>query len=524
MEIANRFGNNEFDSDNPDDSSSPEKNKKKERRGTEKKPIVLEGILFDRSKDLKESEPSKPEPKQSETSEAEPVATKSDQAAEVLAAEREVTEEIVETRQEEVAAEIAAESPGSEATVAEADEDLLQQIRSRIDTAQAEGPANTEAVTETIDVAYQQTAEQIANTPIKPIQEAEPTPEQPVETVSTAPDVIDAALKSMNEAYEHYQAPDYTYHTPELAPEADRPAALPPQLPVERLIESRPNNYGTATKNQVLGAGIFGYLLGRWRGRKRAERRFAPIKHDLEQTVTELQGAVGNREAQIRDLQREQLRQQPLTAYAEKPAAPVVPEKSPLPPTSVVGETMTMPLPAAPEAARQEIVEHAPRAEQLTPTQLLQVAEAIKVDGVTVRSMFEVRRFDETSLRRIVNEYLRRGEVSRVVAEEIERHDRFRYARFETLNQAAPGPMIASMPTTDSHDSLPRPVLPAANTALMKTRHAAPSHTMSPQPTASGTQMSVTGPTVTERLMIALSLLFVGIALVLLVAIITSRS
>ena len=513
MEIANRFGNNEFNSDDPDDSSSPEKDKKKNRRGAEKKPIVLEGILFDRTKDLKDTEK---EPKQPKTPEAEPAA-KSDQAAEILAAEREVTEEIVETRQEEVAAEIAAEPAGPEAIVAEADEDLLQQIRSRIDTAQAEGPSNTEAVTETIDTAYHQAAEQLARPTIESIPEAEPVPAQSAET---APDVIDAALKSMNEAYENYQAPDYTYHTPELAPEADQPVT--PSQPVEKLIETRPNYYGSATKNQVVGAGFFSYLWGRWRGRKQAERRFAPIKHDLEQTVAELQGAVGNREAQIRDLQREQLRPEPLPAKVEQPIAPVTLEKPPLPPPSVVGETMTMPLPAAPEMASKEL-DHAPRAEQLTPIQLLQVAEAIKIDGITVRSMFEVRRFDETSLRRIVNEYLRRGDVSRVVAEEIERHDRFRYARFETLNQAAPGPMIASTPLTDRHDSLPRPVLPPANSALMKTRHAT-THGPLPKTTATGPQLGMTGPTVTERLMIVLSLLFVGIALVLLVAIITSRS
>lgn len=517
MEIANHFGNNESNSDQPDDSSSPEKDKKKNRRSAEKKPIILEGILFDRAKDLKESDKTE-NPKQPEAEPDKPDAAEPDQAAEVLAAEREVAEEIVESREQEVSAEIAAEPAGAETTVAEADEDLLQKIRSRIDTAQAEGPANTEAVTATIDAAYEQTAEQLAR-PIAETAPAAPAAELP----PTAPDVIDAALKSMDEAYEHYQAPDYGRSQPAvLAPETSRPTAA--LAPIERTIDSRPNYYGTATKEQVVGAGLFGYLWGRWRGRKRAERRFAPIKRNLEQTVTELQGAVGNREAQIRDLQREQLKSPTEPAAAEQLAKPAILETPPMP-SSVVGETMTMPLPAKPEAAADELVENAPRAEQLTPTQLLQVAEAIKIDGVTVRSMFEVRRFDETSLRRIINEYLRHGDVSRVVAEEIERHDRFRYARFETLNQAPPGPMLASNPATDNHTSLPRPVLPAANTALQKTRytstHASLSHAANSNPV---TPPIVTGPTIMERLMIALSLLFVGIALVLLVAIITSRS
>lgn len=529
MEIANHFGNNELNSDDPENSASPEKDKKKDKRG-EKKPIILEGILFDRARDLKESEKSTKAEKAKAESEAElPKPELVEAADQTLVAERELAEEIVQDRAQTVAAEIAAEPAGPEQAVAEADEDLLQEIRERIDTVQAAEPASTEAVKTTIETAYQQAAETIASQPLEAAPEVPPA--TPIETSPAQPDVIDAALKSMNEAYEHYQAPDYAYNHPPVPAATEVPAVEKMSSSTLPIAETSPV-YDTSThKREALTVGILGYWLGRWRGRKRAERRFAPIKRNLEKTVTELQGEVGNREAQIRDLQRERLQaaalaevpatETVLTQTAEVPRPAKTNETRPV--DHMVGETMTMPLPANPETGA-EIIERAPRAEQLTPTQLLQVAEAIKIDGVTVRSMFEVQRFDETSLRRIVNEYLRHGDVSRVVLEEVERHDRFRYARFETLNQAVPGPMISSQPSSADHSSLPRPILPAANMALLKSRHAnkklATTNSNSPAETA----LTVSSSTTAERLLVALSILFVGIALVLLVAVITSRS
>jgi hypothetical protein len=62
-------------------------------------------------------------------------------------------------------------------------------------------------------------------------------------------------------------------------------------------------------------------------------------------------------------------------------------------------------------------------AEQMTSRDLKTVAEKIIIDHVSVKEMYEAQRFDEKSLRRIINEYLTGGDVHRAVANEVIKHD-----------------------------------------------------------------------------------------------------
>lgn len=419
MENSRNFYNHEINGDESDnDSSSSEKKKK-----TAKKPIVLEGILFNRAEELGGDKKDAKKSEQSTDAVIE----------EILKPEREITSEIVEERQAEVVEDLASAEKGSaEALVVEADQELLDNIEDRLEQASAEGsPIAAELVEETIDAAYVETVEELAD----------------------QPPIMDQARHDMDEAYSEYWAPDFGAKPNYEAQQAFTNGAEVSIghefiAPVDLSPDLTPKTPAYSAKKPSIFSTFAGYAAGGFNRLKEVDiPQPTKAKERLKKTVNSLRSSVVSREAQIRDLQREKYQAPvPETELDKEVAAPII-------------EALAMPTPINYERAKHpekpEKLEAKPaRAENLTKEQLIRLAESIRVEGITVRSMFEVHRFDEKSLRRIVSEYLRSGNVSKVVFEEVERHDKSRYSRFETLNQMKPTILASAY----DHKTLPKPV------------------------------------------------------------------
>jgi hypothetical protein len=90
------------------------------------------------------------------------------------------------------------------------------------------------------------------------------------------------------------------------------------------------------------------------------------------------------------------------------------------------------------QEAVANIVPFNKRAEQFTDDELMMTAEKIKVEGVSLKEMTELGRLDEKSLRRVVDEFLQGGDVSRAVAKEVKEKE-LKYERDPTMRQQASG-------------------------------------------------------------------------------------
>lgn len=463
MENSRNFYNHELNDESNEDSD------KSKEKAKSKKPLKLEGILFNRAEEAKKEQKTEPES---------------------LEDDRKKVQEIVEKRQDEVAEEIsAADISSDQELVAEADQQLLENIDDRIELVESKGvDLSNESVEETVEAAYKETVEEIEDQP--------PT--------------LSEARQAMEEAYQGYWAPDYGI----------KPNTITEPVPENEIAEEVPKTQ-TETEPRPEYKSKTDTKLGFWGGfaagfRERSlprvpRREFNPsnVKVKLERRVNQLKSIVNSREAQIRDLQRDKLR---LEQQIEEPEQQIAAE--------LPVEAMTMPVPK-PEHKMAEKV-HEPESgpakkesnQNLSKEQLLKLSESIKVDGVTVRSMFEVRRFDETSLRRIVREYLRSGNVTKVVLEEVEKHDKSSYARFETLNQSKP--KYTSVGSTD-HGTLPQPV---EDEQKGQQKPPAPTATDTPKPPKKPVTSEATiyseGSGLAERVVLILGIGFIFVALVML--------
>lgn len=238
-----------------------------------------------------------------------------------------------------------------------------------------------------------------------------------------------------------------------------------------------------------LVGGILGYLIGRRRGRIKAEKRLLPIQKKLEKQVKNLAETVAFKETAIRKqaaetaakmktLEEQKLFAERLAAAADANAmneaaqakhedrsaeridAVKSTEQSPaertearhaaalhhelqhtavLPPAERLGR-MVVEAPAAAVVAAgvihaeenrgvsAEPIDFHKKVEDYTPKELNQAAEKIRVDGVTLREIRNEHKLDDSAVRRIITKFVEGGSVREAITRELFEHD-LRYER-----------------------------------------------------------------------------------------------
>ena len=224
------------------------------------------------------------------------------------------------------------------------------------------------------------------------------------------------------------------------------PAGAPTQSSVETisLAAARANERRAATDGLVVGA-VVGYLFGRRRGRIKTEKRLLPVQKKLEKQVTHLQSELLYKENVIRQKARQAARQgrileappRPVSERrGERPQPKFIPlERQPAVPNLVPPERIGHVLVSAsvsPErrptikevikTPKMETVAARKQAETMSRTELLLLSEKVKVDGTSLRKIYESQLVTEKGLRRLVTEYLRGGNVSRALKRELVEH------------------------------------------------------------------------------------------------------
>lgn len=185
------------------------------------------------------------------------------------------------------------------------------------------------------------------------------------------------------------------------------------------------------TVKGLLVGGIVGYLVGKRRGRIKAEKQFQVVQKKLEAEVRAIHEHITEKEQQIHSLVAARAAVPELQRSAVPPER--LPSQQPESRLSAVAPAMERPperlgsvtlkatearpsvpptLEAKPAATRQT-------AEHMSRDDLLEVAEKIAVGGTTLRQVFETNLVSERGLRRAVAEHLRGGDVRRILAEEL---------------------------------------------------------------------------------------------------------
>jgi hypothetical protein len=220
-------------------------------------------------------------------------------------------------------------------------------------------------------------------------------------------------------------------------------AAPPPERPRPRRHEASP------TAAAVTG-GLFAYLLGRRRGRLKAERKLAPIQKKLEKEVKKVRADLAEKETKLRQAAHQQaerhtpavierVRERLVTETLAKPERPLpvaAPEarqfRTPQPVPERIGHVVVRAekelrpvverLPEAPieTSAERMAVEH--HVETLTKPELLELSSKIKVDGTSLRQVYETGQVGERGLRRLVSEHLRGHDIKKALKRELLEH------------------------------------------------------------------------------------------------------
>lgn len=178
--------------------------------------------------------------------------------------------------------------------------------------------------------------------------------------------------------------------------------------------------------------GIVGYLIGRRRGRLKAEKKFNTVKKKLEQQVQSLEETVVAKERRIRQVVREQAQAHPERIVAVQPTAEKVSETRQLHEQQPVPERLGQLIVDAErtEQPRQTAREKFPspttekikidkNIETLSRAELLSISEKIVLDGSTLHQIYETHLVGERGLRRLVQEHLQGGDVKKALRREI---------------------------------------------------------------------------------------------------------
>ncbi|MES2971142.1 MAG: hypothetical protein V4702_02350 [Patescibacteria group bacterium] len=234
-------------------------------------------------------------------------------------------------------------------------------------------------------------------------------------------------------------------------------------------------NVRRSNRRHLLVGGLVGYMIGRRRGRIKTEKKLLPIQQKLEKEVKTLEQKIITREERIRTITREQLTQKPemqhklverlqasreLKADArEKPGKVLHKEK--IGKFALAGERpfsqererqlsrfeqsnteMTKEQIKPPEPVRAP--EKPKTVELMAMADLLLIAEHVKIEGSSVKRLYETNRLNPEGLRRVVKAYLRGEHYELTIHDNLITPEQFVFA--ETLQKTAkPGTSAQSV-------------------------------------------------------------------------------
>lgn len=329
---------------------------------------------------------------------------------------KEIALDHVEARQDDVSDELMHTTPGSvESLAAAADAVLLERDQTHLTTDTETFQAALQAASHEAERALQdETGGQAADAP--PLRfSAEQS--QPPNRPPTPPEA--ERFPPIFTPYEQQQV------TPPVAEKVGEPTPLPvPTRPEAQVPPARsiPNGGPERPRDNWLGSGSPSNFFGRKRLRKQTERLLRPFQQKTEQDITHITSAITAQETQIRELAA--------TRYAEQRRVQTAPVQEATLPSLPIRETIRQTrsneaiaplLPAeklgTPAVARETLpsLNHGP--ETLSDTETLLWAEKIIIDGASIRSVYEARRISESGLKHVVREYLRGGNVRKVLAQ-----------------------------------------------------------------------------------------------------------
>lgn len=274
---------------------------------------------------------------------------------------------------------------------------------------------------------------------------------------SEAPNTVDKAEQAeLNQAYTEAEHPQDFSDEPILIQRSNN---LPPNVQVagpEKPIENQNQHTTLEVQNNAAAdmfvGGVVGYLIGRRRGRIKAEKQLIPIQKKLEKQVKALQSDIANKENAIRLAVTERQSQAPhvaeltqassISQAIESNAVPAVeqiqrvnnarPENRPAIPAVEI----------APELTADVHVETMRRQD------LLELAEKVHVEGTTLRRVFETHLISEKGLRRVLAEHLRGGDVIKALNMEMTEHQ-IDFERDPILRDMPQAASVATQPTLD---------------------------------------------------------------------------
>ena len=102
-------------------------------------------------------------------------------------------------------------------------------------------------------------------------------------------------------------------------------------------------------------------------------------------------------------------------------------------------------------------------------SELLDVAESIRLEGVSVAEMYRAERIDDEGLRRIITEFLRGQHIDKIISEEILRQQ-LRYERDPQMRQV---PLTAMQDSQAQHSQVYQPAQPRRVKRTQSMRHQA---------------------------------------------------
>jgi hypothetical protein len=237
---------------------------------------------------------------------------------------------------------------------------------------------NVEA-TGDIDRAYSETLVELGESPIDPTSRehsVEIETAMPVDPVS----LVEAARSELGSSVSHKPAPSHTETTS--AP------------------SSRPE-----TKASNIQSGIVDYLVGRRFARITEAGKHDEIEAKLNQEVSQIRLAINARETHIREVAQDR--------QFTKQEKPIKTRE-----VETIGKVLIdAEMPEAGMPAKSE--EAAISAHTIKRSELLKVAASIKVEGSSLKQIYEAHLVGEKGLRRIVAEYLRGGNFKKTLKREL---------------------------------------------------------------------------------------------------------
>lgn len=411
----NPFGPGSFESPS-EDSEKPSKDKKKTIRVPFEAPKETDKPRKspeERPKSEAKSEDTTPE-KTSDTEPAAPETITSDETEHLVCQIATERLKAAEAANEQVAAEIA---PATEFLQKLADGEAVDDAYREVAT---ELGMTEEEITESLAEINAEAAE-ATELPQTEGVSADSIPELPTEPGETTFTEDEGEINLANTPQSEAETPAATAPVTPAPfwagpPASERPTSAPTVSPETTDYYDRQQNKG----GELLTIGLVGYLLGRRRGRSRAEKRLVPMQKQLETQVRSLQKTIVAKERQLVTLQAAKRAERPVPSSTEQPLVRTQERLQPGRQETRLG--MQKPaerlghLIVAAEAPRvvtkverPSNIREAFRAEEVKAMpheQVLQVAEKIKVEDSSLRQIYEAKLIGEKQLRHLVAEHL----------------------------------------------------------------------------------------------------------------------